>query len=239
MRGRSSIAIACAGLAGLVGVACNDHSTAMPTSPAANPTPAASACAYTPAPATMAIDAVGGMASVSVQSPAGCRWTATAESGVNSWVEVETGASVGPGTVSYAVQPNRAFNGRLATLVIRHDTGSVLATYSIAQRAAGCLYSLSPTRITLNSFGTYDGAGDSPVAVDVHAEPADCRWTATTSVPWIRIVYNTAAGMGDGRVYVSLVDWYMAPSARTGEVVVAGLSGVNPDGRLEVTQTGR
>src|SRR5205085_6560386 len=73
MRGRSSIAIACAGLAGLVGVACNDHSTAMPTSPAANPTPAASACAYTPAPATMAIDAVGGMASVSVQSPAGCR----------------------------------------------------------------------------------------------------------------------------------------------------------------------
>ena len=57
-------------------------------------------------------------------------------------------------------------------------------------------------------------------------------------MPWIRIAYNTARGTGDHTSYASLVDWNKGPT-RVGEVVVAGLSGVNPDSHLIVTQTAR
>ena len=68
---------------------------------------------------------------------------------------------------------------------------------------------------------------------------ADCQWTATPSVPWIRVVYNTARGTGDSTIYVSVVDWNNGSTAKVGDVVVAGLSGVNHDAHLVVTQAGR
>jgi hypothetical protein len=45
-------------------------------------------------------------------------------------------------------------------------------------------------------------------------------------------------GTGDGRFSI-VSQWNMGAAARTGEIVVSGLSGVNPDARLVVTQTGR
>jgi hypothetical protein len=148
------------------------------------------------------------------------------------------GTRLGPGLVAFTLQPNRSFSGRTGTLVIKGEGGEILATHAITQRAAGCLYTVSPATLTLDAWGTYDGAGDSPLFVQVRTEPADCQWTATASVPWIRIVYNTARGTGDHTIYVSLVDWNKGPT-RVGEVVVAGLSGVNPDSHLIVTQTAR
>jgi hypothetical protein len=148
------------------------------------------------------------------------------------------GARVGPATVTFTLQPNRSLNGRSGTIVIRSETGEVLATHTVTQRAAGCLYTVSPATLTLDGWGTYDGAGDSPLFVQVRTQPADCQWTATSSVSWIRIVYNTTRGTGDHTIYVSLIDWNKGPT-RVGEVVVAGLSGVNPDAHLIVTQTTR
>jgi Putative binding domain, N-terminal len=185
------------------------------------------------------VNAAGGSATAVVQTGPVCRWTAVLGSSADSWISVATGTSVGPGTVSLTLQPNRSFSGRTGTLVIRNEKGEVLATQSVTQRAAGCLYSLSPSSRTLGWLGTYDGSGDSPFSVDVHAEPTDCRWTATPSVPWIRIVYNTAAGTGDGTVYVSVAQTNADPVLRVGEVAIAGLSGVNPDAHLGVTQNAR
>jgi hypothetical protein len=87
-------------------------------------------------------------------------------------------------------------------------------------------------------LGTYDGAGDSPFLVRISAQPSDCRWAATLTVPWVRVVYNSSSGTGDGTMYVSLVQWNPGPSTRVGEVVVSGLAGVNPEARLVVTQAG-
>jgi len=58
----------------------------------------------------------------------------------------------------------------------------------------------------------------------VHAEPADSRWTATPSVSWIRVVYNTASGTGDRTIYISVDQTNTAPAPRAEDVVVAGLS---------------
>jgi len=45
-------------------------------------------------------------------------------------------------------------------------------------------------------------------------------------------------GSGDGHIYVSLIDWNTGP-IRAGDVIVAGLSGLNPDAHLVVTQSRR
>jgi hypothetical protein len=191
-------------------------------------------------PTAATFNAVGGTGSALVSTAPGCRWTAAVVSGAESWLRIDSqGPSVGPGLVQFTLQPNRSFSGRTGSFVTMDGNGEVLATYSVTERAAGCLYSVDSAALTLTSMGTYDGAGDSPVRVSVFAEPADCQWNASPSVPWIKIVYGSASGRGDGTMYVSLTEWYYGPSPRVGDVVVAGLSGVNPDAHLAVTQTGR
>ena len=227
---------ACLLVAAFACAACADRTPVTSTAPTIPVSPSAADCAYVPDPAAVSVNAAGGPATAAVGTGPGCRWTAVPGSSADSWISVGTGTLVGPGAVSLVLQPNRSFNGRTGTLVVRNERGEVLATHAVTQRGAGCLYNLSLEARTLDWLGTYDGAGDSPFSVDVHAEPADCRWTAAASVPWIRIVYNSAAGTGDGTVYVSVVEWNRTPARRVGEVVIAGLSGVNPDAHLRVTQ---
>lgn len=186
-----------------------------------------------------AVDAVGGKATAAVRTLSGCRWTASTGSSADTWIVLDgQGPQFGPGAVSFTLEANRSFNGRSGTIVIRSQGGDVFATHTVTQRAAGCLYTVTPGARTLDYTGTYDGAGDSPLAIQVHAQPGGCQWTATPSVPWIRVVYNTTRGTGDSTIYVSLVNWNTGP-ARVGDVVIAGLSGVNPDAHLVVTQGGR
>jgi hypothetical protein len=208
-----------------------------PTAPTPPPTPVV-VCTYVPDSADGPINAAGGTASAAVKTPAACRWTAAGLSPADSWLVIAPGTSVGPAVLSVGVQPNRSFTGRSGTIAIRDEGGELLATHMVTQRGAGCLYRMTPEAQTLNAFDTYDGAGDNPVRVQVHAQPADCQWTARSLVPWMRIVYDSAAGTGDRNMYLSL-DWNRTGSKRIGEIVVAGLSGVNPDGRHVVTQNGQ
>jgi hypothetical protein len=245
MKGRSFASGVCL-LAGLLGFAsCADRAPSPPSTPTSPTIPATPSgpipppievCAYVPDAPTAVVDAVGGRASAVVRTASPCRWTAVTGSAADSWIKIESqAAGLGPGVVAFTLQPNRSLNGRSGTIVIRNDSGEVLATHAVTQRAAGCLYSVTPATQTFDWMGTYDGAGDSPKAIEVHAQPAGCQWTATPSVPWIRVVYNKDRGTGNSTIYVSLVQWNSG-SSRVGEVVVAGLSGVNPDARLAVTQ---
>jgi hypothetical protein len=193
------------------------------------------ACGYVPE-GIAAFNAVGGAASITVATAPGCRWSIVTD---DAWISIAgKGPFTGPLALALSVDPNRGFNGRSGTVVVKGDTGDTLATYAVSQRAAGCLYSIDPAATALSWMGTYDGAGDFPIRVRVHTQPADCQWTATSSVPWIRIVYDSARGTGDSIIYLSLIQWNSGP-ARTGDVIVAGLSGVNPDTRVVVTQNGR
>ena len=120
------------------------------------------------------------------------------------------------------------------------EGGVVLAIVVVTQRAATCLYRVDPVAKTFGWWGTYNGAGDNPFRVRVFASPADCQWTATPSAPWIELRYMSepVRGTGDGWIYVSL-PWNQTGSDWFGEVVVAGLSGLNPDARLAVAQSAR
>jgi len=226
-------------LAGLCLITAACGGSTVPSSPTASDSPGSGACRYIPAAAVPVFDAAGGKASASINTAAGCRWTIENVRPADSWIAVESSTTVGPATVSITAAANRSFTGRDGGFVVRHANGDPLATYAIVQRGAGCLYSVSPDNLVLPWLGTYDGAGDSPVRLSVHAEPSTCQWTARSMVPWIKSVYESGSGTGDGTLYLSTVVWNETSVAKIGEVVVAGLSGVNPDARVKVTQLPR
>jgi Bacterial Ig-like domain (group 2)/Putative binding domain, N-terminal len=192
-------------------------------------------CGYAP-PGVPAFDAVGGSGAVSVATASGCHWTVASN---DPWIRIgERGPFAGPLAVAFTIDPNRSFGGRAGSIVVKSDSGETLAAYAVSQRAAGCLYSISPATITINAMGTNDGAGESPLYVKVHAEPANCEWTATPAVPWMALFSASySRGTGDRSIGV-MVGWNFGGPTKTGDVVIAGLSGVNPDARLTVTQTG-
>jgi hypothetical protein len=105
-------------------------------------------------------NAVGGAASVLVSTGPGCRWTAETEAGAESWLRIDSeGRFVGPGAVSFTVQPNRSFSSRTGSFTTRNDKGDVLARHSVTQRAATCLYGVDPAALTLTASGAVGRRG--------------------------------------------------------------------------------
>jgi hypothetical protein len=93
---------------------------------ACNKNPASSSCNIITGVTTTTFPAAGGSASISVNTPATCAWTATSNA---SFLTVTQGASgMGDGTVQFAVAPNTGAE-RTATLTI---TGTAI---TITQRA--------------------------------------------------------------------------------------------------------
>ena len=198
--------------------------------------PGTPACVFTPAANPPMFDAAGGSASVAVTTATGCRYR-IGPVPADAWITAESsGVMDGPASVRIVATPNQSFAARTGTVGVWHVNGDLLATYAVSQRGAGCLYSVSPSTVTLGWMGTYDGSGDTPVRVTVHAEPASCMWTASGSVPWLEVYYGqSGTGTGDGTVYILAVANNNSGEPMTGDFVIAGLSGVNPDARVHVT----
>jgi hypothetical protein len=212
-----------------------------PSSPTPSASFPASACRYVPDPGALSFDAAGGAGSAAVSTAAGCSWKVAVLPGAESWLVIQSQIPApGPGSVRFTIEPNRSFSGRNGAFAIVNPNGEALATYAIGQRGAGCLYSVDPPAIALSWMGTYDGAGITPTAVHVRTEPADCHWTASSSVPWIKFGasgrLDSASGVGSESVYFTVLETFMGVAPRSGEVVIAGLSGVNPDARVTITQ---
>jgi hypothetical protein len=189
---------------------------------------------------TTTVNASGGTVSVHVGAAAECVWHAEVPSTV-PWIAVESPTQrVGPGSVVVTLEPNRSFESRVGAVLIRDTIGHLWPVSGVKQRGAGCLYAISPTTLAIGRFGTWDGSGDTPLRLSVTAEPADCQWTTTASAPWIRVLSSSTAGIGSREISVNISPNLedQAPP-RSGTVTIAGLSGVNPDAVLTISQSGR
>lgn len=230
-------AVVCAAVGTLT--ACRASRT--PTSPSdiSNPAPPTAACAFGIGVSGAPFNAAGGAGSVSVTTDAGCRWTVNA--GASSWIGVQAmGQFAGSSTFAVTVAPNRSFSSRSALLAVAEEHGTGAANLSLMQRGAGCLYDVDPRHQTLPWWGTFPPGETSIMSVSVHADPAGCSWTATPTVPWITRGYQSPLeGRGDATIYLFVYPNSETSKARTGEIVVAGLSGLNPDATLVVTQDRR
>ena len=142
-------------------------------------------CSYALSPSSRAFKPSGSNSEkINVTAGSGCPWTATSN---QSWVTFSYGTSGrGNGTVTYNVAANPDTSKRAATITVADQK------HEIAQDAAPCSYSLTPTSRSFYS------SSSSWQTVKVQAG-ARCRWTATSDKSWVAIT-SGASGSDNGTV---------------------------------------
>jgi WD40 repeat protein len=164
----------------------------------------ADSCTYTVSPTNVTWSSYGGTASVGVQTPSGCGWTAASN---DSWISItKINHDSGNGGLTYAVAPNSG-PARTGTLTVAGQT------VTIEQVTTPCSYAVSPTS---QSFGSGGGPGN----INITAMNG-CPWTATTDSSWI--ILGLSNGSGSGSTTVSY--WVNASdttATRTGTITAAG-----------------
>jgi hypothetical protein len=184
------------------------------------------------------VDAAGASVAFHVGAEPGCTWTVdTARTA--AWLTVVGESShVGPDDLAITIEPNRSYDARVGAIFVRDADSRLHLAYSVLQRGAACLYTIAASEVSLGPFGTSDGSGHTPLRFRVTAQPATCQWTATPSVSWILMSAGSHQGTGDRDISFIVVQQGFGSSPRVGVVTVAGLSGVNPNATLRVSQDG-
>ncbi len=122
-----------------------------------------------------------------VETPAGCTWTANPTA---SWIQVTDGASgSGRGTVQYRLEANPRPSSRTHSIVVHG------VAFTITQAGQECSYTLTPT-------GRAHGTGAETGSFTVTA-PSGCSWAANATASWIQVT-GGSSGSGNGTVSYSL-----------------------------------
>ena len=163
---------------------------------------AALSCSYAINPATEAIAAAGGTATIAVSTGSSCAWTSAPHA---PWITIASGGSgTGPGTVRLNIAANSG--------AARTGTTTIAAqTFTVTQAAAPCTYSLSPATVDLAAAG---GEGSTSVSAG-----AGCAWTATSNAPWITVT-GGPSGTGNGVVVFNAAA--NPGPARSGTITIGG-----------------
>jgi Domain of unknown function (DUF5666)/Viral BACON domain len=172
-------------------------------------------CSYALQPASADTGPAASDGTVSVQTDAGCGWTAVPD---QPWVTVGTPSGTGPGNVQYHVSANATGSARTGHIAVN---GSV---FSLQQR--GCTYAVQPTAASIPAWG---GTG----RIDVRTQ-APCAWTADTPASWITIT-SSRTGRGNGSP-----TYDVAPNTRLGTrtdiISIAGQDAtITQDGATSIT----
>lgn len=171
-------------------------------------TQAAAACQYAIAPSSANVGAPATSVSVSVSTTANCSWTAASNAG---FLTVSGGGS-GDGTVTVSVAENTATQSRTGTATIAGQTFTVTQAGSTPLPTA-CSYSISPSSTSVGAGG---GSGSFNLTT-----ASTCEWSASSNASWIAV---TSAGSGSGGTTVNYSVSSNTGPARSGAIVVAGLT---------------
>jgi hypothetical protein len=186
-----------AAAAAIVAAACSSSST---TSTGPSPTKCQVALDATP----KSFVAGGGRGTVSVSTQPECAWTAAAQA---SWVsDLNPASGQGPGQFTFQVPANPLTVARQSELDVNGTR------VPVAQEAAACPYTLTPTSLSVGAAGGADNA----VGV---ATTTGCAWTAASAVPWITV---TAGATGNGNGSVRFTIAANTGGQRTGTLTIAG-----------------
>jgi hypothetical protein len=167
-------------------------------------TQAAAACTYAVSPSIQPIGASGGPGTVTLTTPAGCAWSASASV---PWVTINgTGSGIGSGTFDYSVGINPDGFGRSGTIAV----GAQIVT--ISQAAATCAFTVSPASV---SVGSDVSSGNFSLSTN-----NGCSWMAISSAPWLTIT-SGPSGNGNGSIAYSVAANTTAAS-RTANISVGG-----------------
>jgi hypothetical protein len=160
-----------------------------------------SGCHYSVQPLSYTAPAAGVSGGITLQTGAGCPWTAASSDG---WLSISRASGEGPAAIPLVVSPNQA-PPRSASLTIAGIGVSV-------RQESPCTWALAPPAV---DYGAPGGPGAILVLVG-----GSCTWTATSGVNWITVI-SGQSGTGDGLVQVMVAP--NAGSARSGLLRIAGM----------------
>ena len=158
-------------------------------------------CAYTLSSAATKVDDDGGSGSFTVQTAAGCGWSATS---AVPWITITSPTNVtGEGTVRFNVTANTGPSRSGAISVAEQ-------TFTVTQ-GNGCTYALSAAGQNVPAVG---GTGTVNVT-----SATGCAWSSTSNASWLSIT-TPPNGTGNGSVGFSAAAHTGPP--RTGTLTIAG-----------------
>jgi len=161
------------------------------------------ACTFSVAPVSASVPANATSGSVSVDTLAGCAWTATSSA---PWISITSGASgSGDGTVAYDVAANPNLASRSGTLTVGGQT------VTVNQAGVVCTATIAPVSASVGS-----GGAQGSVNVTI---PAACSWSATSGASWITI--TGGGGPGSGAVTYTVAA-NTSTSSRSANLTIAG-----------------
>jgi hypothetical protein len=161
----------------------------------------AGGCTFSLSSANQNVASAGGAGSFSVQTSAGCAWTATANA---AWLAITSGATgTGAGTVQFTAAANTG-GARSGTITAAGQTFTVT-------QDGGCSPVVAP-----ETLGAPAAGGSQDVSVTTAAE---CSWTAVSNASWIAIAGD---GNRSGTGVVQLGIQSNGGPARTGTATIAG-----------------
>jgi hypothetical protein len=182
-------------------------------------------CTATLSPAAATFSAFGGTATVAVtvNSPS-CRWTVRSDA---AWLPFTFDPGTpGSGSFTYTAPPNSTAAARTGSLIV--ETGAAAAIHAITvNRPAGCSYVTQPEELTFTAAG---GTGQ----FNVITTPSDCQWNLVNAMSALGVsVTSGFFGTGNGLVRYSVQAHTRSVDA-DGNLEIAGLSGLNPNGRHHI-----
>jgi uncharacterized protein (TIGR03437 family) len=170
-------------------------------------------CTYVVTPTQLSVAASGGQANISVNTQAGCPWTATSNVG---WITVSSGSSgTGSGSVSLTIAANSSAQSRTGMVMVAGQT----VTVSQAGGIGNPVLAVSPTELQFTwSLG---GAMPAPQTIQVTSTTgAALNWTASVAAGWIRIW--PASGNTPASVSVTVDPTGLGAGNYTGTVAISG-----------------
>ena len=184
------------------------------------------ACTVSVSPTSASYTAFGGSTTltVTVTSPS-CRWSAHSD---QPWfpVSVEPSAA-GSGSFSYTLPPNSGTSPRSANVIVTTSNGPTALHAITEDKPLACSYVTQPEEVTFTASG---GTGQ----FNVIATPKDCRWSLINGMSALGVsVMSGFSGTGNGLVRYS-VQAHTRTIDGDGYIEIAGLSGLNPNGRHHI-----
>ena len=162
------------------------------------------ACTFAISPVSTSVPAAAASSNVSVDTTAGCSWTASSSA---SWLSITSGGSgSGDGTVAFNIGANPDLAPRTGTMTIGGQT------FTVNQAGVVCTPTIAPVSASVGSTGA-----QGTVSLTL---PAACSWTASSGASWITIS-GAASGTGSGSVGYSVAA-NTSTSSRSGNLTIAG-----------------
>jgi hypothetical protein len=181
-------------------------------------------CTIALTPPSVSFGPFGGSATVAVSvNSSSCQWTARSSAG---WLPF-TASGTGSGPLAYNVPANSTPADRTASLIVETSTAQSAALAITQTKPLGCSYVTVPEELTFSASG---GTGQFTVVTT----PGDCQWTMVNGVSALGVsVTSGFSGTGSGLVRYS-VQAHTRTVDADGYIEIAGLSGLNPNGRHHV-----